>query len=292
MSKAHFICCLIACCLGCMNLAAQDKDLHSFLGRLGHMPDVSFKYTVHYTSSSGALTHQSDYEFCHCAGAYSIKYYSHPTNAKPRLEQWLAYDGEVYYLYIAGGRILSKGRDPTRPALRNFVPSLFAFNPCFSSCCHAFYLGSSELFCLPSLATAESLSKAAPDLKRVGFSPAQFTRTSKDGSIFLTTLNAASCYPEVVATDIPSEKKKSLMEVIAWSPPFVQHNLPAFIFPMHVRYTMTQLETKVSFVNFEIIVDPSSIHPFENMSPAAFQIPVNTAKRVVDLDSHTSMEIK
>ena len=292
MSKTHLLCCLIACCFGSLSLAAQDKDLQSFLDRLGHMPDVAFKYTVHYTSSSGAVPHQSDYEFCHFSGAYFIKYYSHPTNAKPRLEEWLAYDGEVFYLYIAGGRILSKGRDVTRPHLRSLLQPLFSFNPCFSSYYHAFHLGSEELFCMPSMATAESLAKAAPDLKRVGSAPAQFQRISKSGSIFLTTLHAASHCPEVVTTDIPSEKKQSLLEVTQWSPPFVQHNLPDFIFPMHVRYSMTRLESHTSFVNFEIIVDSASIHPVGNMSPADFQIPLSTAKRTVDLDSDTFMEIK
>jgi len=292
MSKTHLLCGLIAYCLGIMNLAAQDKDLQSFLDRLGHLPNVAFKYTVQYTPSTGAVSHQSDYEFCHSSGAYFIKCYSHPTNAKPRLEEWLAYDGEVFYLYIAGGRILSKGRDLTHPHLRPLLQPLFSFNPCFCSYYHAFYLGSEELFCLPSMATAESLAKAAPDLKRVGSALAQFQRTSKYGSIFLTKLNAASYCPEIVATDIPSEKKKSLLEVTQWSSPLVQHNLPDFIFPTHLRRTMTLLETHASFVNFEIIVNPASIHPVGNMSPADFQIPLSTAKRIVDLDTDTLMEIK
>ncbi|WP_395740617.1 hypothetical protein [Prosthecobacter sp.] len=278
-------------------LPAQDRALLPLLNGLSHLPNASLKYTVLYHQSDLPAPTTTDYAFCHCGGAFYIKRYKHsasvPAFSPELLVEWLAYDGEVFQLYHRDARLILMGKDASAPSLRRFVPSLLAFHPWFCSSWQAFYLGSTELFCLPGISTAESLLKAAPDLAReTGGTALQLQRSDSYGSKIHITLDAAARLPARVFTEVLAEKKQTLLEVTHWSQPWPLNQAPAFIHPLHTRQTVTLLESGVTKPVFEILVDPAQATHADNVPPAEFTIPQTLARRVVNLDTQTSMELK
>ncbi|WP_395746653.1 hypothetical protein [Prosthecobacter sp.] len=291
---------LLACAclgLGFARLSAQEADLRPLLDGLAHLPNASLRYTVRYHQSDLPAPTTTDYAFCHCDGAFYIKRYRHsasqPACDPDLLVEWLAFDGEVFQLYHRDANLIVMGKDAAGPRLRPFVQSLFAFHPWFCSIWHAFFLGSKELFCLPGICTAGSLFQAAPDLARVaGGTRVQLQRTSPHWSRVHITLDAAARLPVRVLTEVLPEKKETLVEVTQWSRPWPLNQAPAFIYPLHTRQTLTLLEGGAARPVFEILVDPAHATPADNVPPAEFTIPQTLARRVINLDTQTTMEIR
>ncbi|WP_395752553.1 hypothetical protein [Prosthecobacter sp.] len=289
---------LLLCALFCSPaLPAQDPALLPLVNGLTHLPNASLRYTVLYHQSDLPAPTTTDYAFCHCGGSFYIKRYRHSANqpafTPELLVEWLAFDGEVFQLYHRDARLIVMGKDATAPSLRPFVPSLLAFHPWFCPSWQAFYVGGAELFCLPGISTAESVFKAAPDLAReAGGTALQLQRTSPYGSRVHITLDAAARLPARVFTEVLPEKKQTLLEVTQWSKPWPLNQAPAFIYPLHTRQTVTLLESGVTKPVFEIRVDPAHATHADNVPPSEFTIPQTLARRVVNLDTQTTLEIK